>query len=305
MTEPTVTETEPHKEATQPKVDRQALLQSIAQRLVAARQASGQSVEDVMRDLKLRRIYLEALESGNWDDMPGQVYALGFLRQYAAHLHLQMEDEINQLKDGQYELTKPLTYPDPPIAPARKWAVIATVFFVVLFILFNISGRHDEPQNSGVVIPPAPVESVPTAPAPAAPVTEDETTTQTTAPDVPAPAALTETITETPPPAAETGPMHKVDLEAVDSEVWLEVYLPSKEGTQGELYKQKLLQAGDHMLIETALPELLITCGNAAALRIRVDNAERVAAGSLGKPGKVIRDFRLNLESPEQGDLSD
>lgn len=290
--------------------DRQTLLTAIAEQLVKAREASGQDVEDVMRELKLRRVYLEALESGNWDHMPGQVYALGFLRQYAAHLHLDLEDEITQLKDGKYSLTKPLTYPDPPIAPSRKWAISIGIAFVVLFILFNISS-HDETRE-----PVPPMEQPTAEPLPAPTTMETPSGDETAAQPEQSPA----TETETPAPAAETAApatpetsgsaamMHRVDLEAVDSEAWIEVYLPDANGeASGEPFRQKLLQAGEHMLIDTTSPSLLITCGNAASLQVSVDGELRAAAGSLGKPGKVIHNYRVGFEEavPAQNDLSD
>jgi len=313
MTESTPTEPVESTEtpAAEPKVDRQTLLDQIAGRLVSARKASGQSVEEVMRDLKLRRIYLEALESGDWDALPGQVYALGFLRQYAAHLHLDLEKEIDLLKDGQYQLTKPLTYPDPPIAPSRKWAMIAGVAFVVLLILFNLSG-HDEPHEP---VPPFVSSEPEPAPAPTqdnlSPMTEPsgETAAQATAPETIAPVSPAEPEVATTVPSAATAgmPLHLVDLAAVESEVWLEIYLPDAEGNPGELVKQQLLQAGEHLLLNSADPVLLITCGNAAGLQISVDGEERVTAGSLGKPGRVVRNYRLQTEKPQptQSDLSD
>ena len=310
MTEPASNEPEEILETEAPaaETDRQSLLTSIAAQLVKAREASGQSVEDVMRDLKLRRVYIESLESGDWDNMPGQVYALGFLRQYAAHLHIDLENEIDLLKDSRYRLTKPLTYPDPPIAPSRKWAITIGIAFVVLFILFNISS-HDETREP---VPPMEQPTAEPVPAPAAAVNgetpaNDETPAQampspTSAPESAAPETAVPAATA---PAAASGPMHQIDLEAVDSEAWIEVYLTDASGTAAaEPYRQRLLQAGEHMLIDTTSQELQITCGNAASLQISVDGKLRVAAGSLGKAGKVIR-YRLDTAGKTSDKVND
>ncbi len=117
---------------------RQALLLEIADKLSQSRKASGESIEEAVRKLKLRKSHLQALENGNWDKMPDDIYALGFLRQYSQYLNVDLSDEIHRLKNDQYTLTKPLTFPDPPVAPSRRWAWVAGVAFVLLFILFNI-----------------------------------------------------------------------------------------------------------------------------------------------------------------------
>ena len=51
--------------------------------LRAARERVGWSLPDVAAALHIRLQYLEALEAGRIDDLPGNAYALGFLRTYA------------------------------------------------------------------------------------------------------------------------------------------------------------------------------------------------------------------------------
>ncbi|CAB1128882.1 putative Helix-turn-helix domain-containing protein [Candidatus Hydrogenisulfobacillus filiaventi] len=53
-----------------------------------AREARGWSLDDAVRELKIRRRYLEALEADDWSAMPGEVYGQGFLRSYARWLGL-------------------------------------------------------------------------------------------------------------------------------------------------------------------------------------------------------------------------
>lgn len=126
---------------------RQALLLEIAHKLSQSREASGDSIEEAVRKLKLRKSHLVALESGNWDKMPDDIYVLGFLRQYSQHLNVDLSDEINRLKNDQYALTKPLTFPDPPVAPSRRWAWIGGIAFVLLFILFNVASENQRSDH--------------------------------------------------------------------------------------------------------------------------------------------------------------
>ncbi len=131
---------------------RELLLLQIADKLSHTRQSQGHSVDEVVRILKLRKRHVLALESGDWEQMPDDVYVIGFLRQYASYLNLDISDEIHRLKDDDYSLTRPLTFPDPPVAPSRRWAWIGAIAFIALFIFFNItSGNYfgDQAKSPG------------------------------------------------------------------------------------------------------------------------------------------------------------
>ena len=55
--------------------------------LRAARVAAGHELEDVARSLRIRLAHLQAIEAGRYSDLPGPVYAIGFLRSYAEFLN--------------------------------------------------------------------------------------------------------------------------------------------------------------------------------------------------------------------------
>ncbi|WP_088041159.1 RodZ domain-containing protein [Bacillus sp. EAC] len=48
-----------------------------------AREAKNLSIDDVQELTKIQKRYLEAIESGNYDILPGQFYVRAFIRQYA------------------------------------------------------------------------------------------------------------------------------------------------------------------------------------------------------------------------------
>ena len=111
----------------------------IGRRLAEAREDRGETIDAPAHTLRLSREKLLALESGDWSSLPGEVYIFAFLRQYSNYLQVDIYQEIELLKSqgDLYKLTKPLTFPDPPIAPAEKWAWMTATAFIFLFILFN------------------------------------------------------------------------------------------------------------------------------------------------------------------------
>ncbi|HVI85074.1 MAG TPA: helix-turn-helix domain-containing protein, partial [bacterium] len=60
----------------------------IGERLRSAREALGLSLEEIESATHIRRAYLHALENESFEELPGPVYAKGFLRSYAAYLGL-------------------------------------------------------------------------------------------------------------------------------------------------------------------------------------------------------------------------
>jgi len=298
---------------------RQTLLREIGRRLSEAREARGEPLSKVVRKLKLRQAHLESLESGDWDSLPDDVYALGFLRQYSAYLSLDLSDEIQRIKNDQYSLTRPLTFPDPPVAPSRRWSWIAAIAFVVLFIAFNIIDLEQTPpapesekqeEQATVAAPPEvpvaaePATSAEEAPAPPADEAPDETPaadSEPVAPPAPKPDPVVEQATLEPakpePADTETPTVRQFRFEAVGDAVWLQVFLPDASGqAKGTLKKEVLLQSGSSFTINEPVDTLWITCGNPFALQISVDGQVKAEAGSLGPVGKVLRDYQFKIQ---------
>lgn len=305
---------------------RQALLKEIGHKLIEAREARDEPLAKVVRKLKLRQVHLEALEQGNWDSLPDDVYALGFLRQYSNYLSLDLSEDIERIKNDQYTLTRPLTFPDPPVAPSRRWSWIAAIAFIALFIAFNIfdlefslspkpaeqAEQMSAPEPSAA--PPA-TESMPAEIAP--PADEEsadasavsEAVSKPAAEPEPAAVAEPETPVEVPAPEPSTIPaeepvketsavpavVHSFRFEAIADAVWMQVFLPDESGNKGMLRKEVLLQSGGSFTINEAVDSLWITCGNPVALQISVDGQVVSEAGSLGSVGKVLRDYHFRI----------
>ena len=94
--------------------------ESVAAVLRRAREKHGQDVRSVAQVLRIRQAYLEALESGRFDRLPGMAYALGFLRTYAEYLGLNANNIVDRFKEEVQEPERQteLVFPEP-VAEAR------------------------------------------------------------------------------------------------------------------------------------------------------------------------------------------
>lgn len=71
---------------------------TIGEYLKQSRQKQGIDLEDISRELHIRVQYLKALEADQWDQLPGEVYAIGFLKSYARQLNLDAEALVSYHK---------------------------------------------------------------------------------------------------------------------------------------------------------------------------------------------------------------
>ena len=79
---------------------------SLGDMLKAKRQKKKMEIEDVAKKLRIKPIYLEALEQGHYYAFPARSYGVGFLRSYAKLLDLdpdKMTDLFNKETDGDKE----------------------------------------------------------------------------------------------------------------------------------------------------------------------------------------------------------
>ena len=91
-------------------------LPSLCAVLRRARMTAGYELADIASALRIRLLYLEALEEGRFGDLPGTVYAAGFLRSYSEFLGLDPEEMVDRLKRETMSgaARRDLTFPMPP-----------------------------------------------------------------------------------------------------------------------------------------------------------------------------------------------
>ena len=67
--------------------------------LRASRLRRGEDLAEVASQLRIRNVYLEAIEDGRFEELPGNTYAVGFIRTYAEHLGLDGARVVERYRD--------------------------------------------------------------------------------------------------------------------------------------------------------------------------------------------------------------
>ena len=91
-------------------------MEALGQKLREARESRNVSIEQVARDTHISKQHLEALEVENFAALPGETYAMGFLRNYAEYLSLNPEEVVSlyraiQIQEQPLPMAELLQYP--------------------------------------------------------------------------------------------------------------------------------------------------------------------------------------------------
>ena len=264
--------------------------QHIGDVLREAREGRGLTVEDISDELMIRRFYLEAMEQGNFKDLPERVYATGFVRSYAQFVGLDQVEAVEQFKRDAYgshtaNYRVELMMPEPVIQtvmPSRTALLSAVAAVIIIGVGIFFVTRNNAPASAAIpeAPPAADIAEVPPLPTPsedtfqgAIPAPGTEATTAVVAPDnaMPAPAV---------PVVVEKG----LFLEALQSS-WLEV-----KDSKGTVLFTNILKQGQKLPIPDQ-PGITVTTGNAGGLRLVMDGTPQAALGAVNE---VKRNMPLN-----------
>src|SRR3954447_17235737 len=95
---------------------------SVGERLRAAREEKGLSLEDIAAQTRIPRRHLESIENADWEKLPAPTYTIGFARSYATSVGLDRVDIADQLR-AEMGGSRPPTMLSPevfePADPAR------------------------------------------------------------------------------------------------------------------------------------------------------------------------------------------
>ncbi|WP_179298814.1 helix-turn-helix domain-containing protein [Evansella halocellulosilytica] len=131
-------------------------MSELGQRLKAAREENGFSLEELQTRTKIQKRYLIAMEDGDFSRLPGEFYARAFVKSYAEAVGLNPEvlfeehkDELPQPKKEPAELPTRVNRSKPKVVKKKsKTATLVPTLIAVLFILLILGGVWMYGQNN-------------------------------------------------------------------------------------------------------------------------------------------------------------
>ena len=231
---------------------------SVGERLRAAREEKGITLEDIAAQTRIPRRHLESLENSDWEHLPAPTYTIGFARSYASSVGLDRTEISDQLR-GELGGQRPVAAAAEifePADPARtmpKWLVFGAIAAVIGLVLVMswLNERSLEPSGA-----------VPEQPAAAAPAPN--------APPVATPA---------PAPAGQ-GPV----VLTANAPAWIQVTDQGRTLFSGEM------AAGQRYEVPATATAPLLKAGKPEALAVTVGGA---SAPPVGPAGRVASDVSL------------
>ncbi|MDR0550890.1 MAG: helix-turn-helix domain-containing protein [Spirochaetaceae bacterium] len=117
----------------------------IGEKLKAAREAKGYSVEHVSRETNIAKRYIEALEAGDFSHFPAEAYLIGFLKNYGEYLaldgkELQAQYRMHKIQEQPIPVEQLLKEPSriPNVIITAVISLFAGAFiFAIVFYLIN------------------------------------------------------------------------------------------------------------------------------------------------------------------------
>ena len=241
------------------------------------RERQNLSIKDIEKATSIRALYIDAIEKGEYKTLPGEVYAKGFVRNYANYLKLNANEIVNAFNEEMHpqeelqdaagsssaeearqeqaaernreeyrgpKITSLESYPmEKKSHGVRNALMVATAVFVVAFAALIAFGGDEEPS----------------APAPRAKTQTQQGQKQTEA---------------APKPAADGVEMK---LSFTDR-CWTEVVVDGKTEFEGTAEKGKVLTL-------KGKDKVHITAGNAGALNYSLNGKDM---GAIGQKGEVV-----------------
>ena len=251
---------------------------SLGETLRSKREKKKLSIEDVANKLRIKEVYLKALEDGHYYAFPSRVYGIGFLRSYSKFLGLdsdlmvaEFHAETTNIKDAPLDMPvieKHFALPSKKTLIILAFIILLIVisWFTVAFLLTtNLSSKLPEPE---LVNETEAEMSLPTE----APLLADET-------------AVIEASEEqiSPEPVKETTSAVTEEKKIDDKALKAEVALIAKNDVWVRLYNtdtqkvilDKVLRKNDSFIPESKLNVLEVSTGRGNAL-VLYKNGEKV-----------------------------
>jgi cytoskeleton protein RodZ len=237
----------------------------VGERLKAAREEKGLSLDDVARQTRIPIRHLEHIERGEWDALPAITYSVGFARSYANAVGLDgpaVGAELREQLGGARSATAgPAAYyepADPARVPPRSIAIVAAILAVLLvaaYLLWRHQAVGNAPDEAQIADRTTPADQTP----------------------APAPQPKTAPATQQPAAAAASGPV----VLSATQDVWMRI----TDGSNPKALYQGTLKTGQQYQVPATAQAPVVRTGRADAVTVSVGGK---AVGPLGPPNKTL-----------------
>lgn len=256
----------------------------------AARESLGWSIEDVAQALRIRRVYLLALEEGRLQDLPVPAYAVGFVRGYARALGLDAEDMVRRYRalSGPDIARRPdLVFPEPVPergVPTGALVLVGSILAIIAYVgWYQWSGNTIRTVDT---VPPPPQVTVETGSPPGPdPIPGSPPSAANAMPIQPVrPPPVPSSVPSPPAPVIEPPAAQgeaRILLRA-KSEVWVQV----REAGGGRSLVQRVFRPGESF--EVPARGGLLSVGNLAGIEVLIDGEPAPGLPSGAGPRRNI-----------------
>jgi cytoskeletal protein RodZ len=265
----------------------------LGERFREAREARGISISEASTATRILPRYLQAIEAGDVASLPGDVYARGFVRNYAQLLGLPAEEMVALYRKERGEPTAPIKIVPAAVPPRTRSCLIPSffvTFFTVLlllasvYVVLNVTGmltpRQVAQGSTPTAVPPTPTMfPTPTEPPPGA--------TQSPLPPTPSPPQPTvDPLAPTALPAAPSADVSPTP----SAPVVVQAFVANDQSSQGSWFTvnvdgvpafNALLRPGQNQTW-SGQGEIFLNIGDISVVQLLV-NGQNVA----GFPGAV------------------
>lgn len=230
---------------------------TVGERLKAAREEKGLSLEDIAAQTRIPQRHLESIENADWSKLPAPTYTIGFAKAYAGSVGLDRNEIGEQLREemGGQRFASSQSEVIEAADPARtmpKWLVASAVVAIIVLILVMTLLNHRALEQPGpTTATPPPTAAV----APRPPMQQP-----------------------TAPAGAAQGP---VVLSATQP-AWIQVT------DQGKTLFMGMLQPGHDYTVPATATAPLLKAGKPEALKISVGSAIAPPVGPAGKVASKV-----------------
>ena len=266
----------------------QKTVNKVGSLLKEMRLQKGLRIPDVSKKLCIRKIYLEAIEESNYEEIPPLPYGIGFIRSYAEYLGLNSSNILELYKEETN--SKPesgiymLEVQNEATVPNRKYLLVSLLAIVAIYAgwhFYNSRSAEDEETVAATSEVVELTDAEQNADSQKKPlVVEDYTVTSESdneedgvsdkneeqAPEV----SQVKIVEETFPVEAEKQPVVDKDKSAtvvikVKEDTWVEVK------DQNKLYLSKVLQAGAEYVVPEDGKGMILSIGNVKGSDVNIN----------------------------------